>query len=32
MIRVGELFAGIGGIGLGLEMAGGFELAWLVER
>lgn len=32
MIRVGELFAGIGGIGLGLEMAGGFEVAWQVER
>ena len=32
MIRVGELFAGIGGIGLGLEMAGGFEVAWHVER
>ncbi len=32
MITVGELFAGIGGIGLGLEMTGGFEVRWQVER
>ena len=32
MITVGELFAGIGGIGLGLEMTGGFEVKWQVER
>ena len=31
MITVGELFAGIGGIGLGLEMTGGFEVKWQVE-
>ena len=28
--RVGELFAGIGGIGLGFQKAG-FELAWANE-
>ena len=32
MITVGELFAGIGGIGLGLEMTGGFEVKWQVEK
>jgi len=32
VITVGELFAGIGGIGLGLEMTGGFEVKWQVER
>ena len=32
MLKVGELFAGIGGIGLGLEMTGGFEVKWQVER
>lgn len=32
MITVGELFAGIGGIGLGLEMTGNFEVKWQVER
>lgn len=31
MLQVGELFAGIGGIGLGLEMTGGFEVKWQVE-
>ena len=31
MITVGELFAGIGGLGLGLEMTGGFEVKWQVE-
>jgi DNA (cytosine-5)-methyltransferase 1 len=31
MITVGELFAGIGGLGLGLEMTGGFKVAWQVE-
>ena len=30
-ISVGELFAGIGGIGYGLEMTGGFEVLWQVE-
>ena len=30
-ISVGELFAGIGGIGYGLEMTGGFEVRWQVE-
>ena len=32
MITVGELFAGIGGIGLGLENTGGFQVKWQVER
>ena len=32
MITVGELFAGIGGLGLGLEMTGRFEVAWQVEK
>jgi DNA (cytosine-5)-methyltransferase 1 len=31
VITVGELFAGIGGIGLGLEMTGGFDVKWQVE-
>ena len=30
-LRVGELFAGIGGIGLGLQRAG-MEISWQVER
>jgi site-specific DNA-cytosine methylase len=32
MITVGELFAGIGGLGLGLEMTGRFEVVWQVEK
>lgn len=32
MLTVGELFAGIGGIGLGLENTGGFQVKWQVER
>ena len=32
MITVGELFAGIGGLGLGLEMTGGFEVKSQVEK
>jgi DNA (cytosine-5)-methyltransferase 1 len=31
-LRTGELFAGIGGIGLGLEMTGEFEVVWQVEN
>jgi len=31
-IKFGELFAGIGGIGLGLENTGEFEVAWQVEK
>tara|TARA_R110000787_G_scaffold215491_1_gene324592 strand:- start:38 stop:946 length:909 start_codon:yes stop_codon:yes gene_type:complete len=31
-MRVGELFAGIGGIGLGLEWTGEFEVVWQVEK
>lgn len=31
-MRIGELFAGIGGIGLGLEWAGVGSVAWQVER
>ena len=31
MLTVGELFAGIGGIGLGLERTGGFQVKWQVE-
>ena len=31
-MKVGELFAGIGGIGLGLERTGGFEVVWQVEN
>lgn len=31
-MKVGELFAGIGGIGLGLERTGGFEVVWQVEK
>jgi DNA (cytosine-5)-methyltransferase 1 len=30
--KFGELFAGIGGIGLGLENTGEFEVAWQVEK
>ena len=32
MLTFGELFAGIGGIGLGLENTGGFKVKWQVER
>ncbi len=32
MLKVGELFAGIGGFGLGLERTGGFEVSWQVEN
>lgn len=32
MLTVGELFAGIGGIGLGLEMTGKFKVMWQVEN
>jgi DNA (cytosine-5)-methyltransferase 1 len=32
VLTVGELFAGIGGIGLGLERTGHFEVKWQVER
>ena len=32
MLTVGELFAGIGGIGLGLERTGNFEVRWQVEK
>ena len=31
-LRVGELFAGIGGFGKGLEDTGGFEVVWQVEN
>lgn len=31
-MRIGELFAGIGGLSLGLEWAGVGELVWVVER
>lgn len=32
MLTVGELFAGIGGFGLGLERTGGFKVSWQVEN
>lgn len=30
-LRVGDAFAGIGGMSLGLHMAGGFETRWFIE-
>ena len=31
-MKVGSLFAGIGGFDLGLERAGGFQTAWFCEQ
>lgn len=31
-LKVGECFAGIGGLSLGLEWTGGFETKWFIEN